>query len=211
MKTSTAVLHPLRYAIVPKLCPGGTVVCFAGGPSLTREDVEYCRTRVDGAVAVNTAYQLAEWATALYAADWIWWQWHRGAPTFPGLKYTLTRQSTRWPGVQLLKKTGDEGLELKPDGLRTGRNGGYQAINLAVHLGAKRIILLGYDMQKGPKGESHWHGDHPRHTESPYGIFVRKFDTIVKPLAAAGVSVVNCSRHSALKCFPKADLAEVLP
>lgn len=210
MKTAVAV-QPRVFASVPKLCAGGTVVCFAGGPSLTKDDVEYCRTRVDGAVAINNAYQLAPWATVLYAADAHWWGWHKGAPSFQGLKFTLSRCPFQVPGLQLLRKTGDDGLELKPDGLRTGRNGGYQAINLAVHLGAARILLLGYDMQKGPNGETHWHGNHPRHTESPYAIFLRKFDTLVKPLQQIGVDVVNCTPRTALKVFRRAALREVLP
>ncbi|MGA4815964.1 hypothetical protein ACPA9J_15885 [Pseudomonas aeruginosa] len=32
---------------------------------------------------------------------------------------------------------------------------------MAIARGAKRIILLGYDMQK-TNGQSHWHGDHPK-------------------------------------------------
>lgn len=208
---SATLVSPVRsYATVPKLCLGGTVVCLASGPSLTPEDVDYALTRCAGSIAINTTFKLAPTATALYAADWLWWQWHRGAPEFKGLKYTLTRQATRWPGVQLLKKTGKEGLELKPDGLKTGRNSGFQAINLAYHFGAKRIVLLGYDMQKGPKGESHWHGNHPHHSESPYGIFVRMFDTLVEPLKKVGVEVINCSRVSAVTAFPKADLRDVL-
>lgn len=209
--TVSAPPVPRVYASVPKLCLGGTVVCIAGGPSLTVEDVEYCRTRVSGAIVINNAYQIAPWATVLYAADAHWWGWHKGAPSFTGLKYTLSRTPMHIPGLHLLRKTGDEGLELNPNGLRTGRNGGYQAINLAVHLGAVRIILLGYDMQKGPRGESHWHGDHPRHTDSPYAIFLRKFDTLIEPLQRIGVDVVNCTRRTALKAFRRAELHEVLP
>jgi len=210
--TATMVAAPSKFATVPRLYPGGTVVCLASGPSLTREDVEYCRTRVDGAVAVNNSYQLAPWATALYAADTLWWQWHKGAPGFKGLKYTVTRSTTQqFRDVQLLRKSGDEGLDLKPDALRMGRNSGYQALNLAVHFGAKTIILLGYDMQRGPKDEAHWHGEHPNYSRSPFKIFIQKFDTIVKPLEQAGIRVINCTRSTALHCFPEQPLEEALP
>ena len=211
MRVALATAPPKRqWPTVPKLAPGGTVLCVASGPSLTAEDVEYCRTRVDAAVVVNNGYQLAPWATALYAADWLWWQWHRGAPSFHGLKYSLTRQAGCWPGVEVLRKTGDEGLETDPSGLRTGRNSGYQAMNLAVHLGASRIVLLGYDMQRGPKGESHWHGDHPNHVNSPFPIFTRKFETLVGPLSKRGITVVNCSRETALRAFPRMRLEDAL-
>ena len=39
----------------PVLCAGGTVVCLATGPSLTKEDAEYCRDKADCVIAVNDA------------------------------------------------------------------------------------------------------------------------------------------------------------
>lgn len=210
--TRVAVAAPVNvFAPVPRLHPGGTVAIFAGGPSLTREDVDYCRPRVDGAVAVNNAYQLAPWASALYAADYKWWVWHKGCPGFTGLKYTVTRPTIRvFRDVRLLRRSGEDGIDRKPDALRMGRNSGYQALNLAVHLGAKRIILLGFDMQRGPQNEAHWHGEHPDFSRSPFPIFIRKFETAVKPLQQAGIAVVNCSRQTALHCFPEQPLEEAL-
>jgi len=112
--------------------------------------------------------------------------------------------------VHVLQNTGYTGLELEPTGLRTGRNSGYQAINLAVHLGAARILLLGYDMAENPVGPSHWFGEHPDHQPSPYPQMREAFDTIVEPLAAIGVTVVNCSRRTALTAFPCALLEDEL-
>lgn len=201
------------YGTVPRLYPGGTIACLASGPSLTKADADSVRD-VDEVIVINTTYQLAPWAGVLYAADARWWSWHGGAPSFRGLKYTLTpdpRLQT-W-GVTLLKNTGNEGLELSPDGLRTGRNSGYQAINLAVHLGATRILLLGYDMQPGPGGRKNWHGNHKNphgRLGSDYPGFRKKFETLVQPLQVAGVEVINCSRSTALMCFPRLSLAEAL-
>jgi hypothetical protein len=36
------------------------------------------------------------------------------------------------------------------------------------------------------------------------------FKTQVAPLAEAGIEVINCTRKSALECFPKRDLRTVL-
>jgi hypothetical protein len=206
MKTAAIQAWPT----VPRVCPGGTVAIFAGGPSLTREDVDYCRDKVEAAICVNNSYQLAPWATALWGADARWWAWHKGAPSFPGLKYSLSRGAGKWPGVQVLRNAGARGLEDDPSAIRNGRNGAYQAVNLAVHFGAARIVLLGVDMKRGPKGEEHWHGDHPNHSRSPYGLFLVYFQTIVDPLKERGIDVVNCSPGSALTCFPRLPLREVL-
>lgn len=201
--------------IVDKLWPGATIVCIASGPSLTAEDVDYVRGKAR-VIVVNTSYKLAPWADVLYAADPLWWTWHKGAPDFQGLKFSAETENwkMRWirkcPDVQQVAITGEFGLELNPAGLRRGYNSGYQAINLAVHLGATRIVLLGYDMQIGPHGEEHWHDDHPHANRSRYDQFRRAFPTLVEPLQKLGIEIVNCTRRSALTCFPRAALRDVL-
>lgn len=199
---------------VPNLWPGDTVVCLGGGPSLTPQDVDAVRGRAR-VIAINDAYRLAPWADVLYACDGKWWKWQyrdRRAEieAFAGLRYALQQDARRWPGVQVLRNTGESGLELSPHGLRTGRNSGYQAINLAVHLGAARVLLLGYDMSLGQDGRRHWFGDHPDGQRSPYATFQRCFAGVVDQLEDAGVTVVNCSRRTALTCFRRSTIDEAL-
>lgn len=194
-------------ATVPRLWPGETAVCIASGPSLTAEDVDYCRGKAR-VIVVNTSYKLAPWADVLYACDTKWWTWHNGVPEFHGLKYTIT--APPYGDVLRLKNTGTIGLELSPTGLRTGKNSGYQAINLAVHFGVSRILLLGYDMSLGPKGETHWHGDHKDRAKPPVLAFQPMFTGLVQPLAAAGIRIVNCSRRTALTCFLRQTIHEAL-
>ena len=189
---------------VPRLWPGSTIVCLGTGPSLMQADVDFVRGKAR-VIAVNDAYKLAPWADVLYACDSKWWGWHKGAPTFPGLKYTLQAPAVRWPGVQMLRNAGQLGLELRPDGVRTGQNSGYQAINLAVHLGAARILLLGYDMQG-----NHFFGSHPDQSKPPFSICLERFKTLAPPLKAQGITVLNCTRKTALKCFPCVPLEQAL-
>lgn len=195
---------------IHRLWPGSTVVCLATGPSLTQADVDFCygRARV---IAINDAYKLAPWADALYACDSRWWHWHKkGVATFAGQKYSIDPQAKRvCPDLTILRNTGERGLELSPTGLRTGKNSGYQAMNLAVHLGAARIVMLGYDMRPDGK-KNHFFGEHPHPVPPPYRSFIDKFSSIVEPLAAHGIEVVNCSRRTALECFPRRPLEEVL-
>lgn len=194
---------------VPRLWPGETFCCIASGPSLTPEDAAAVRGQAR-VIAVNSSYLAAPWADVLYACDDRWWQAHQGAKSFPGLKFTVDKRAQRWPGVQAIEKTGTDGLETRRIGVRTGQNSGYQALNLAVHLGAKRILLLGYDMQRGPKGEEHWHADYPWKSRSPFEAFVRRYQTLVEPLQRLQIDVVNCSRRSALTMFPQAVITDVL-
>lgn len=199
---------------VPKLWPVNSVcVCLGGGPSLTAEDAEYCRGK-SYTVAVNDSHKLAAWADVLYACDAKYWDHYEGVPSFTGLKFTLEARAERWPGVQALKRAGPHGLELDPaEGIAVGTNSGFQALGIAVQLGATHIILLGYDMMVGPHGRTHWFGKHPRPLEcrADYNLFIASFATAVVPLREAGIRVTNCSRQTALDCFERMPLQEALP
>ena len=205
---------------VPRIWVGHTAVCIASGPSLTREDVDYVKGKAK-TIVINASYALAPWADVLYCADsnpfrWYWEHGPKGYERiamrdFCGLKFSLTKRSRSWAGVQVLKHGREEGLSLDPTRLCLGMNSGYQAINLAVLLGAARILLLGYDMSVAKDGREYWHVQHPHTKRSPYKTFRRLFPSIVEPLKKSGVEVINCSRQSALECFPKMSLREALP
>ena len=106
------------------------------------------------------------------ASDADWWACYDGVPSFRGLKYSLEKRAVKW-GVTVLKNTGQRGLERQRTGLRTGLNSGAAAINLAVHFGATRILLLGYDKGHSKTGPEHFFGAHPKRlrSHSPYHRF----------------------------------------
>lgn len=194
---------------VPRLWLGEVAVCIASGPSLTPEDVEYCRGKAR-VLVINTSLLLAPWADAFHACDLRVWQWHRTAAlAFGGLKFSMDAGAAAY-GATVLKNGGVWGLSSDPTTICNGRNSGYQGINIASLLGVSTIVLLGYDMQPGPTGASHWHGEHPNKGQPPYSACVAAFKSLVAPLAEAGIAVVNCTPRTALTCFPHADLREVL-
>lgn len=209
--TSLAISTPV--VSVPKLWPDSTIVILASGPSLNTTDIATCRAAMAGdsqshVIAIKDSIRLAPWADVLYACDRRWWRAHPETASYAGPKYGLEAVVDR-PDVQVLRNTGETGLELDPSGLRTGRNSGYQAINLAVHLGARRIALLGYDMKTDAKGKQRWFGDHSYGGPMiPFYTFRELMPTIVPPLAALGVYVMNCTPGSALECFPHHGLDE---
>jgi hypothetical protein len=195
---------------VPVLCPGGTVVCIGGGPSLTVDDIEYVRGKVDAVVAVNDAYKLAPWATALVALDGRWWKWQNGAADFEGLRITNDRSASVYPGVLILKHAGADGIDTEPTQIRSGGNSGFAAINVAVHLGARRVVLLGYDLQPGPNGERNFHDDHAVKGPQKFAQWLAHYNRLPAVLARLGVEVINCTPRTALTCFPQAPLRETL-
>ena len=187
-----------------------TIVCIACGPSRVQSDVEACRGRAT-VITVNDAVFVAPWADWLYAADAKWWRWWNGVPTFKGKKGTVDPLvSGLYPEIRVFKNTGREGLEDDPDGLRTGGHSGYQAINLAVHLGARKIVLLGYDMQPGVNGEHHAEAEHPHGGHPGYLHLLPRYQTLVQPLADRGIEVINASRATAVTVFKCQSIEEAL-
>ena len=206
---------------MPRVWPGETIVCIGTGPSLTSDQVNECRDNCR-TIVVNDAYKLAPWADVLYSCDARWWIWHNQAPNFLGVKVGLAWDGTtgkmypQWHQQNLgqirkLASTGDAGLEIvDPRGLRNGRNSGYQAINLAVHLGAGRVVLLGYDMKR-TNGKNHFFGDHPGKVPAPpFGKFRRAFKSLKNPLKDLGIDVLNATPGSALNTFPMVDIEEAI-
>ena len=201
-----------------------TAFLLAGGPSLLGFNAEVLRG-AGRVVTVNDSWRLAPWAAVHYFCDASWYH----------LQLTQNRHSTDghtdfhthrfegfWvsgsyaafdvhPYVRALRLGGRTGLSDDPAVLRHGSNSGYQAINLAYLYGALRIILLGYDMHV-VANRTHWHNE--SRPDDFAGIMrntmLPTFETLVEPLARAGVEVVNATPGSAISCWPCAALADVL-
>ena len=178
---------------------GKTAVVLASGPSLTAEDCELVRASGHPAIVTNTTFRLCPWAAALFGFDSGWWRvYHEEVfATFAGRKVSSALVAAKY------------GVEIIP---RRYRNSGAAAVALAMDYGAARVVLLGFDLDVGPMGESHHHGDHPPglgNTES-ISDWPRHFDLIAKQAKKKEIEILNASRRTALKAFPRVTLEDVL-
>ncbi len=194
-----------------------TIGICASGPSLTLGDCKTVRQHCDSVIAVNDTWRMVH-ADHLYAADQRWWAYHIAdvARDFDGKcwsceppgKTNWGKQDSQEWGVTLLDaKIGDTGLSRNKGAVVTGGNSGYQAVNLAYHLGATRIILIGFDMS-WTDGKSHWFGNHPEGLNNAEpNRYIAAFRTI-KP-ADYGIEILNCSRTTVLDAFPTHNLDDI--
>ena len=200
---------------VPRLWDGERVFILGGGPSLKGFGAECLRGK-GRVLVVNTSYKLVPFADALYFADKRWFDWEEpGVRRWTALKVTINADAWRRDDALKLIRSGKMGgLSEDPTTVNLGNNSGFQAINLAFHLGAGRIVLLGFDMRwhgSGPSIVTHWHGGHPRsQVATVFTRMIPAFDTIRKPLERHGVEVVNATPDSALKTWPMVQLADEL-
>lgn len=195
---------------------GQTAVIVGTGPSATDAPLHSAKG-IARAIVIKQSWHLAPWADVLYGIDKGWWIAHHGAPKFEGLKVSPSptacrvfrlRQVTLKPRAEILRgETGVIGC-----GLKTGGGfSGFQAINLAIQFGAKRIILVGFDMNLS--AGAHWNKDtrgvgkaDAARTES----WRKALDGCASQFEEFGIEVINTSERSSLKSFKIMSLEEAL-
>lgn len=204
--------------------PDETVAVIGGGPSLTQQQVDACRGKCR-VIAINDALRLAPWADIHYFCDQKWWEWHHEKDwyqAFHGLRVTLENETlvAREPALKSLRNwnnhNGSREMPVVSDnasGVITGANSGYQCVNLGMHLGARRIVLLGIDMRNitvDGQEKDHWFGRHPvPNAQSIYHQMILEYRKLPVELAKRDVEVINCSPGSALDCFRMEDIESV--
>ena len=195
-----------------------TVYIVAGGPSLRGFDFR----KLDDlpVIAINRAYEVLPKARALYWTDGTFFREHKSnlhvhaAPVKAAARDMLYGYGRyeNYPWVKPYELTGFRGLERKLGGLRHGNNSGHAALNLAHQLGARRIVLLGYDMYIDPDRD-HWHDGYkiPMKDRTLRDKMCPFFLEIARELADEGVEVLNASEFSRIRCWPRLPLDKVLP
>lgn len=165
-------------------------------------------------IAINNAFDVAPWADHLYAADWLWWHVNNGAPSFAGQRWSVSpKAGLLFDDITVLGSVRSGGLSFAEGviniGIPGGANSGHQAINLAVLMGAMRIILIGFDLQT-VDGEEHYFGQHAAPLNS--GSNLKGFATSIATIAAdaGGIEILNATPGSALEEFPMVDLHDLI-
>lgn len=165
-------------------------------------------------IAVNNAYQLGDWPSAMFFGDCVWFVVHQVAlAKWPNLKVTCCPRPNdmKNANVKYLAKDRKKrlGLSENPKTIAWNFNSGACAINMAVHLGVRQIILLGFDMVADGKA-THWHVGHGHDKPPNFPRHLQGFPVIAEDARRLGVEVVNCSPISAITAFKRAGLREVL-
>jgi hypothetical protein len=176
-------------------------------------------------IVVSDAYRLLPRFDVLMGGDREWWAVHKGCPSFEGEKWSSHEHDIH--GTEFVNDkrvladqydlnlvTGRDGDEFSfdPKFIRYGSNTGFQAINLALLFGCRRIVLVGFNLCH-VAGQAHFFGDHPqqlrRTKDEEYRGFVKHYERAARRLPK-DVSIVNATPNSALDCFPRLSLEDAL-
>lgn len=191
---------------VPREWPGETVFIIAGGTSVLTQDVGALAGR--RVIVINSSYEVAPFADYLLFLDTRWWNAHRSRPLLQEFKGRLVTTSRVVVGERLLRLK----QLVPPPGLTDDRRALVAqwtslqgAMNLAVHLGAARIVLLGADACRASDGRTHHHSPHKWPNKAgnrTWELQTEQLAHIVQPLRDRGVEVINTSPISRLPWWP---------
>ena len=222
---------------IPKIWQDGTAWIIGGGTSILDEfgiPLDLARKIIQGelplseyskylepihgkhTIGVNHAFLIGNWIDVFYFSDTAMWdneQLTEQMMEFRGLRITnnavYTDEMYDQTGLKYVKRSEKKryGLTDEKDAVCFNNNTGLSAIDLAYHFGAKRIILLGFDMTIGPLN-SHIHNINTRLSrgEDPTRSFKRHMlsvGNIWKDARDNGIEILNASQISKIPVFPK--------
>ena len=232
----------MRTWKVPRIWKNGECWIIGGGPSISEQFhipanvIEAVRAKrlplssfspymksihSKHIIGVNMAFRLGTWVDFCFFGDDGWFRDNRSElAAFPGIKVSCAPMFSKREfdytseGIKYLAQDQSKlcGISDSPYTVSWNTNSGAAAISLAVHLGATKIVLLGFDMKMNEAGQSHWHQEYqmdpgkravfPRH--------LRGFPPIAEEAKMKGVRIINASPDSTIDVFPKMTVEAVL-
>ncbi len=229
---------------VPRIWEGGDVWIIGGGPSVAREfniPDEVVQSVMKGAsplsayspymssihdehvIGINVAYLLGNWLDMVFFGDIGFFLRHeKGLAAFPGLKVSCHPQMEKYSWVKCVArdKQHPRGISENPSAASWNGNSGAAAISVAANMGAKRIMLLGFDMKLSDQRRQHWHNAYGRGvvpdkptrkpTKLPFDRHLKGFADIAKDAKRRKIEILNVCKDSRIQEFPKYTLKELL-
>lgn len=205
---------------IPKMWDDATVYILGGGPSLLKSNLNLIKDK--NVLGVNQAYTLGDWVDVCYSGDARWYHWNkknlraykgRLITSYPSYQPDHNRNAKKVLNVGRISGHGISGKTNKS--IMWNGNSGASAVNVAYWLGAKRIILLGFDMKRQGK-QFNWHNDYPTtpgkkqngRLKTPYRQFLRCWNKIAIDAKALGLEIINCTPGGSLNIFQRAELED---
>lgn len=203
------------YWQVPLLWPNSTFFIIGGGPSIKKLDL----TKIQGrwpVIVCNMGFLDFPWANVMYFGDckvydWLKKNYKKRWSMFKGIKVSCCSATKDDPDIHCLYRI-SKGITQDTRAIGWNVNTGGSAINLAYHFGAKKVILLGFDMQQ-VNGRSNFHNYNIVKDSDPENIYkkmIRHFKAIYEDTIKLNIEVINATKESKLPYFPIKSYKQIL-
>lgn len=141
-------------------------------------------------IVISDAYKLAPWADVLVSTDFAWWRRNPETADFKGRKVSGMVDYQKVDGVEKLHG-------------ESATNSGLLGVKVAASMGAKKVLLCGFDLHT--PGD-HFFGRHPDGLRSTTAARMEQFHKQFSEYRPRGVEIVNCTAGSALQGFRFGDV-----
>lgn len=189
-----------------------TAIVIGTGPSITTEQIRLshlgknkCDFKLFGCNNSIFDFNL----DVHHACNYQWQdEYAEKVKDYPCDKWTTRPESAKkYPWLKYIEERWIPGLSRDKEYIAAHHGTGPQLVNLAYLYGARRMLLIGWDMRH--KGQRHYFGEYPpscHHVTRNLGPdgelsgLIAEMETI-KP-EDYGLEIINCTPDSAMKCFP---------
>lgn len=189
---------------------------------MTLAQVETAKRKGFRLFGCNNTWKLTE-LELLYACNRQWWDYYwPEVKDCTAEKWTTNIEAADAYGLNWIAEKNAKGLSTDPTVVHHGHGSGYTLLNLAYLKGAKRVVLVGYDLKYAQdyNGHARQVGSGPRHYFGEYpielqhwpkvhvekGIHTELLDLYQSVADQGIVEIINCTADTALNCFPKAEI-----
>ncbi|MFV1983008.1 MAG: hypothetical protein ACC657_05645 [Thiohalomonadales bacterium] len=195
-------------------------IIIGTGFSLTIEQIQQVRhLKLFG---INKAYQF-DVDVMLACNSEFWDHYWFDIAKYKCHKWTPRLNSAKKYNLNYIEEVWQEGLSTNNNFIHAHHGSGPQILNIALHYGVTKMALIGWDMRYPGKisdrqyeEKRHYFGEYPKELQhwprtSENGNLsglIREVETI-KP-HDYGIEIINCTKDSALTCFPYQSLSEFL-
>jgi hypothetical protein len=234
---------------VPKIWQGGECWILGGGSSLTEQfsiPKEVVQSVIEGTntpnayspymsaihnkhvIGINMSYKIGNWIDVMFFGDnGFFLREQKGIAEFTGLRVSSHPQVEKYDWIKYVGRDTrkPKGISPNPKMVSWNGNSGAAAISLAAHFGAKRIILVGFDMKLDTTGKQHWHdlyhrlenlkraipkNQKPKPGGLPFERHLMGFPEIAKDAHKMGIEILNACPDSAINDFKKISVKDLL-
>ncbi len=187
-------------------------IIIGTGPSLTLEQIE--KVSHLKKFGCNRAFEFD--LDVLAATNKEFWDYYW--PEIKDLrcdKWTPYKPIAEKYGINYIEERNEPGLSTNPAYIHHHHGSGPIILNIALHYGITKMLLIGWDMRFPVNGKRHYFGEYAKpmqHFTKNLGLngeilgLIKEMETI-NP-ADYGIEIINCTKNSALTHFPMGSLED---
>ena len=206
---------------IPRKFEGDTAIVCGTGPSITTEIIDAVNNSDCRVFGANRAHEIFN-CDVVHGCNTAFWDHYW--PVMKDLAFdkwtTRPELEGKYPGLEYIEERWEDGLSTESHWISAHHGTGPQLVNIAYLYGCTTLLLVGFDLRYwGKTGErqykrrryldedvltlNHWPKSGPNGEQT--GL-IAELETIHPE--DYDIKIVNCTKDSALTCFPMGDLNE---